>query len=492
MAILACVVLLAVCWSAFAPKGTGYYFPSWKRSAAPDVWEARQASLTNIAESLPLVLDAADRKDLSVGRKWNEWAERIPEAVQRRLPLYLPPGEEPWDWLALHADHPSVAAAVSDQWSRWDRLQRLAWRESQGNRLYTNRTEYLPLLAEDCRRGDGHDGALATALLLGYRPMPDVAARAVADRIESIGLDPEFSFVLADHDRIPPVLVKALTKELASTGTGRASVAALLLAKFDPAHFPPESCLEPLWPPGASVEEFGILAEMGLPAFSSVVATPWGARFLHARLLDMEKSGASRHRNLFGAPTLSALENVGPLASNSLPVLIRFLDDGDDANARGAARAFASLAVDSPQWSRTVSRHLTNPVLAAPLLLWMTSLGTNALPAIDAVRDVADDRVVYALPSWRADRVLLQRYGLKPIGRFATPNGKSSEWVVSPDSCPAHLLFLWPGAGPRTSASEREAPLKESEEGETVTLAILARRCLVSMTNGPAGLGVGK
>jgi hypothetical protein len=141
--------------------------------------------------------------------------------------------------------------------------------------------------------------------------------------------------------------------------------------------------------------------------------------------------------------------------------------------------------------------------VAAPLLLWLTSLGPGALPAHDAVAAIADDRVKVLEPDPDAletpmamDPALMRRYGLRPTPSQTLPAvppaavfpGKIR--LAADTYCPPALAHLWPGAKPMTNTPAGMRAVAQPGPPDT-TLAELARRCLVAMTNGlPAAAAV--
>lgn len=504
-------------------RGVRYYFPSWVGSDwNHEVAAERLDELTNIVRSLPIVLAAAEQSPwkATLGETLDRVRQGLPGVVGERLPHYLASDERPLYWLAMHSGAPEVAQAVSDHWTRWPESLRGLWVFSgwihapRGG--LTNRAEYLPLLREMCRSTNPNFASSAVELLLQYRPVTAEHAQLVAEfmmhhgRASGESTDQQLAQQLAGLVTVPHEIVNALKIWLTSPFGKRATLSALVLSQLDPAAFPPETVLEPLWLRLAPVGGGSVLLLLNEPEFQTLANSPWTLGFL-GRLLAVQPVDV-RGATFGTAPPklaiLGVVEAAGQAAAQLTPVILPLLSDTNAFISRAAARAFAAVTPTLPEYVPEIRGHLTNGNAAAPLLLWLTSLGTNAASAHDEIDRLAKENVRFpkrsAIATSIIDPTLARRYGLillETLPGKSSPNATSDDQngrkpseirVSASQDCPPALARFWPGFEQARKLSESEPSQSTRGSKSPVNpyklpdsnLAELARRCLTTVSAG--------
>jgi hypothetical protein len=254
--------------------------------------------------------------------------------------------------------------------------------------------------------------------------------------------------------------------------------AALVLAQVSPSQFPPRIHLEPhlreLPPAGQSF----LLGLMEMPAYRRVATSPWCLSLLADWLGQPAGSDLDQRSRLQSLSSL--LETLGRSASTLAPALQPHLAASDGETATMAARAFGSIAPGSPDLVAWSARQLTNERIAGPLLIWLTSLGTNAMAAGEQVsslaQEVPDRPRLTLIDPRRARRGRLDLTGRTQL--FSTRR-----------DCPARLLGYWPGYA-RVEA-ETSGRIPDTNSGRysqvlwhslpVLSLRDLARNCLTNI-----------
>jgi hypothetical protein len=205
---------------------------------------------------------------------------------------------------------------------------------------------------------------------------------------------------------------------------------------------------------------------------------------------------------------LPILTKLGPTAAETVPGILPLLSHSDSRTVAAAANAFASVAPQRAELVPAILPHLTNEAVAAPLLLWLTSIGTNAATASGEVYGLARETTHYPEASGpRAlmlDPVLARRYGLIPPGAVVRrpttgTNGKQTNWLKPSaiklnalEHCPQALVRFWPGFEQTYALVTNQVP-DASAQAQTQLilaklprshLAELAQRCLASIAAG--------
>ena len=245
------------------------------------------------------------------------------------------------------------------------------------------------------------------------------------------------------------------------------------------------------------------------PEIRSVASSAWGLGFL-AKLL----AAAPITNNLptvatgsLTAATLDVLEKLGSAGAEAAPAIWTLLAATNASNQREAARAFAAVAPPSPDYLTAIHPYLTNERTAVPLLLWLTSIGTNASLARGTVQQLAIDAILVpehdATAAYRMDFELARRYGLTARASSVSPPAAqpaaknrlrkpSKVEVIARNDCPRALVHLWPGFDAIQPRHTNQSPDVLSDtyfqalfnQLPKSNLADLAQRCLLSMTNG--------
>lgn len=500
-------------------RGASYYFPAWRTSDGSDSRaHERLEELTNINTGLPMVFAALEHTPSAAGAQWNQLYEKLPGSLRERLPTYEPNDDLPLAWLSFHAENPEVARAVTNRWRRWPEELRVKWLFSQTPGVFTNRAEYLPLLMETSRSTNSIHALNAANLLATVRPVSEMNAALIARAMTSSGEAPQAWFGAVDYqlaatlaalDPAPPVIRRALQQWLDSTSRPRAAAAALALARLAPDEFPPAIHLEPRWRQLPGDEGIRLFRWLGQPQFQPLAASPWGIGFLTQLL--QATPGTNRPRTITEmSPALGilpVLTKLGPAAAEAVPGILPLLAHTNSQMAAAAATAFASVAPPWPGLVPAILPHLTNEAAAAPLLLWLTSLGTNAVAASGEVYGLARETTRFPDVSWpgasQMDSALAQRYGLMPSTSLHRPTTEAerarANWLKPSKiklsalgHCPPALVRFWPGYE-RTHASVTNQAPSVSEEVQTrrllrklplSNLAELAQRCLASIAAG--------
>lgn len=502
-------------------RQASYYFPVWYR---PDWTQATVAErfeeLTNVTQSLPIVLAAVNRspRTLKLGQKVEAIRRKLPQSVGARLPQYRAPDGKPWHWLALYSCDPEVARTVSDQWVRWSESLRGDWVFNQW--LYAprdclaQRPEYVPLLRESCRNTNPNLAFSGVALLLRFRPVNAENAEVIAHALTNHGnatgdpMDHLLAQQLAGLEAPPRAIVAALKVWLASPAPRRAALAALVLAQLDPVAFPPETVLEPVWRQLQPETGRSLVLLLAKPEFQRLASSPWAINFL-AGLLAVDPANAPGAP--FGAAPpqaeiLSVIGSAAPAGGKLSPIILPLLSSTNGSVSRAAGKAWALLTPALPEHVSGFAQQLTNEFAAAPLLLWLTSLGTNAAPAYREVERLARETVRF--PQRRAspkmNTAIARRYGLiqpEPSDEAASAQApaadrnwrKPSQIIVSAaQDCPRGLERYWPGyerasrlAASGASETRRDTPVSVNLDTLPASnLAELARRCLANITPG--------
>ncbi len=443
---IAALVILGVAFAlGGGTRGAGYYFPHWvgaEWDPAADA-EKRAGELTNITSSLPIVLEAAEATPSGLGNQWTKLLERLPEPLQKRLPQYVEPDDQPLLWLTLHGPDKEVAAAISHRWTRWPETLRAAWLGAVESEQITNRTEYLPLLYQSCRSTNEDLAIPAVGLILGFRPFTDENAKPVAEALLQPGRMRSLFSDLIGPDSVPPVMMQALQAELICADPEDSFLAALVLAKVDPSAFPPRSTLEPFWSRLDPEAAARVLATLTQPEIRSLATSEWAVDFL-ARLLTAKpgnEGSASISNPKVDPLILTLLEQAGPSAAKAVPAIATRFSDPNRLVRLRAAMAFAAVAPPRPEYLPMIQKQFTNPYVVAPLLLWLTSMGTNATSVFDDVSGFTDGSLGLAIPipipkpsrPFVMDPALMYRYGLVPRP-VETPSQTNSEVTVSPET----------------------------------------------------------
>ncbi len=306
----------------------------------------------------------------------------------------------------------------------------------------------------------------------------------------------------------------ALRRQLTATHRRSAATAALMLARIDPVRFRPAEYFEPIFMELSAHDARRLLAVMRESSFAPLVRTPWAAAFVGAGLDRSDspvRDPADPDEAAVRLEFLATLESVGTFASNSIPALVRRFPDTNVLVRTAAALAFTSVAADRADCVPLIRPYLTNANVAPPLLLWLTSLGTNSVGVYDKVLPLAIDLARIPgcpVPSRGMDTSLARRYGLRrsSIGcddmelaetttatyLYRTLPKPSSFSLYPADVCPRRLVPLWPGLAANHTGILRDYAMAKSDVSRSealshlypTTLAELARRCVVAMTNG--------
>ncbi len=500
LAVVLAGALAVLVWAGFGGRHSksDYYFPVWQRgddAFGPAIRVERLQRLTNVAVGLPIALDAAERTPTEWELRWNDSIGKLPKWLGRHLPRYGGGHIEPSIWLGLAADDPSVADAVVRRWPEWSgKGPDSSWLKSQRASVITNRTEYIPLLIEACRSTNRADVVWAVRWLAAYRPMTDATDHAIADAIRRCWNGPGLESAMVEAGPGGVDMVTALAEQTKSNVPDRAGLAALLLSKLEPVRFPPDESLKPFWPNLSKDAASRILAIMSLRQSRTLVSTPSATRFLGDVLARLDPAGPPDSRIRI-TMVFRVMENMGTNAGPLAARLIPWMSSTNATRANDAARCFASIAPASPDLVREIVPRLSDSATATPLLLWLTSIGTNAIAAQAAVESIAGDSIFYARKAHGMDPDLARRYGLLPKGYTGSPTRPSST-AATFDECAERHRSLWPSLEDEitrpipSDLASRLAALNEFFPDNGIpdsTMAELARRCLRAMTNaGPA------
>jgi hypothetical protein len=486
-------------------RGVNYYFPTWLPSnSSLKIYEARFEELTNVERSLPIVLQAMEQRPSRLGEKWEELRDKLPGNFGEHLPQYAGPSWDAPQWLKVYCGEKRVAVGITNRWKRMTAELRDDWLCAIGPRSITNRSEYLPLLREICASGDPKLELTAAYLLAGYRPLLEADAILVARTMTNspMSAPPRIHRLIAwQLGTLPSAsteITRALEIWMASTDAGRSVAGALGLAMLKPHEFPPQTYLEPRWRRLPERDGLDLLGFVRRADFAPLMTSDWALTFL-VNLL-----AASNHQGLgetfeSNPPKDSILYNLllaGTNAAPAAPAIIPLLTDSD--LGASASQAFGNIAGESPELVPRILPGLSNVSSAAPLLIWLTQLGSKATDALSEVRRLANGEIQFQSEHnyTRLDPKLARRYGLIPNGNQAEAKPRNPMSVRRPfqikvkasDGCPPNLLRLWPGyekisaqIGPATAGIKDSKIL---ERLPAASLAELAYRCLQQMTNG--------
>lgn len=497
-------------------RGVSYYFPVWVGPGWSDsVERERFDELPEIAHSLPIVLAGIERQPSELGEKWGPLRDGLPNFIKDRLPQYRGAIWGPLLWLNLNCSEPEVAKAVTNRWPRWRDEVRINWLHSLAPAAVASRQEYRPMLQLLCQSTNAPEALCAAYLLGAYRPIPDGDARLLVHAwtnhlLASVEyLERMVTLQLASLDKASPTVVASLQSSLTSANRLRAALAAVALAKLVPADFPPQTTLEPIWQGLSHTSAKSVLSVLQRPEFRSVASSAWGVGFLAKLLAAAQVTSLPKVApSSLNVAALVVLETLGPAGVEAAPAIWMLLAGTNAPNQREAARAFAAVAQSSPDYLTAIQPYLTNELTAAPLLLWLTSLGTNASRSKDTVQQLATEAIRFPeldyMVRYQIDPILARRYGLIPrapsVSSLASkstaakePLRKPSEVeVIARENCPRALLHLWPGfdeihplVANKFSDSSSDGYFQALvPKLPKSNLAELARRCLQSMANG--------
>lgn len=445
------------------------------------------------------VLAATERQAPAWFHDWNQLAERLPDRLASRLPRLCEQDPGPWDWLQSQAGHPVVARAVRDHWADWPIRCRIAWLWVLGNQKTTRMLpDHLVPIATACRSSDPLEADRAIVAVLAHGPVPEPLHRPLREAITRHGLPLQAYRALRESPALPAEVLEAIAGRARTAPAAEVARAHLLLCRHAPDACPPGRLLPGLLPRLSEAERLWLLGELRLPVFRDLARHPVIVDAL-ATAVRQSPPGSSRE---FLA-SVAVLESAGPAAGSAAPDLAARLAGADREGATALARAFASVAPVTDANLGRAALALTNRHAAPAMLLWLTAAGTNAAPFYAMVHPIAIDLYRHTEPTPAASPAsaaaytvspeLLRRYGIRPRRAPTAPPAPrtvikywlpSRTRVEAVEACPAVLAGLWPGLGAVRPGGGDAGTGSRLREAPDSTLATLAGRCVVAMTNG--------
>lgn len=491
-------------------RGASYYFPTWQLGEFSEQrYGERFAELTNVSQSLPIVLQVMQQRPSKFGGKWEELREKLPAELNRLMPRYLGPNWAAAHWLAQHATEAEVAVNMVERWDQMCQELRTDWLTTIGPNQVSQRPEYLPLLRRLTGDPDPEIALTGAYLMAGYRPISEMDAVAVRNVMlaggaqVSLRLHLLLAWQIGLQPRTSPALIEALQTWADSTNRTCAVAGALGLVMVDPVRYSPGDLLEPRWRKLPRNEARQVLEMARRPGFEQLMLSDWALDFF-GKLLSAPSSRAPAATFENDPPKDSILWSYRLLGTNAVrfvPALVAQFPKED--LGRSAAMTFATVAGTDASLVPSVTPALTNAEAAGPLLLWLTQLGPRARSARTVVQRLATDEIRF-LPGSETvriaglDPVLAKRFGLRvsetpKAGRKPMKAGfrlPSEVSVVAEEVCPWSLVGLWPGSGRGFSLPDL-ARLPAGDRSYLVSLpesnlAELAQRCLAAMDAVPA------